>query len=265
MIQINKDQCIGCGKCIKECVSQLIRLENNKAVVTQQCFLCGHCVAVCPAGAVTNPDYGMDEVEACLPDTQAFSLSPETLLRAIKFRRSVRDYRPEPVKEDLLNMLLQAGRYTATAKNNQDCHFIFVQQELPALKKYVWDSIDQIGASGISKIPKEQLPYVIFNRRRRQDPADDYLFRNAPVVLYITSEYDLDAGLAAQNMELMAASLGLGVLYNGYLARISDSNQELKAWLGIPDRTIKACMLLGHPNVTYARTAPRKEANVIWK
>ena len=109
------------------------------------------------------------------------------------------------------------------------------------------------------------LPYVAFNRRRKKDPKDDYLFRNAPVVLFITSDWPLDAGLAAQNIENMAVSSGLGVLYNGYLARIAEANEELKQWLGIKGKTIKACMLLGYPERIYARTAPRKEANVIWK
>ena len=88
---------------------------------------------------------------------------------------------------------------------------------------------------------------------------------NAPVVAYITSDWPLDAGLAAQNMELMAVALGLGALYNGYLARITNANEKLKDWLGIKGKTIKACMLLGYPNVSYERTVPRKEANVIWK
>ena len=60
---------------------------------------------------------------------------------------------------------------------------------------------------------------------------------------YITSDWPLDAGLAAQNMELMAVALGLGALYNGYLARITNANEKLKDWLGIKGKTIKACML----------------------
>ena len=66
---------------------------------------------------------------------------------------------------------------------------------------------------------------------------DDYLFRNAPVVLYITSDWPLDAGLAAQNIETMAVSMGMGALYNGYLARITDCNMEAKKWLGIGGKT----------------------------
>ena len=115
------------------------------------------------------------------------------------------------------------------------------------------------------EIPRELLPYISFNRQRKANPKDDYLFRNAPAVLYITSDWPLDAGLAAQNIELMAVSQGLGALYNGFLARISDENKELKKWLGIEGKAIKACMLLGYPKIFYKRSAPRKPANVIWK
>ena len=129
----------------------------------------------------------------------------------------------------------------------------------------MWGYIDALTSRQGARISKDLLPFAAFNRRRKADPSDDYLFRNAPAVLFITSDWPLDAGLAAQNIELMAVSLGLGCLYNGYLSRITDVNAEAKEWLGIKDKSIKACMLLGYPNVSYKRTAPRRRANVIWK
>jgi aryl-alcohol dehydrogenase-like predicted oxidoreductase len=42
------DWCTGCGKCIKTCQQQALRLENHRAVVDQhKCTLCGYCAAVC--------------------------------------------------------------------------------------------------------------------------------------------------------------------------------------------------------------------------
>lgn len=263
MITIDNEKCIGCGKCSKDCIALAIQVIDGTAVPPTNCLLCGHCVAICPTGAVSIPDYEMEDVIEYNPDT--FSLSPENLLNTIKFRRSIRDYKSLPIEEEKRNLILQAGRYTATAKNNQDCLFVFVQDELNTLKKYVWDYIDSVEAKGAKQIPKELLPFVSFNRRRKKNPADDFLFRNAPAVLFITSDWPLDAGLAAQNMELMAAASGLGALYNGYLARIADENEGLKDWLGISGKTIKACMLLGYPNVKYERTAPRQKAHVILK
>lgn len=261
MIQINQELCVGCGACVRDCTAHNILLKDRKAAPKRDCFLCGHCVAVCPKNAVSIPEYDMADVQEYDPET--FTLNPDTLLSAIKFRRSIRDYKPQAIEPEKLAALVQAGRYTATAKNNQDCHFVIVQKELSTLKKLVWDYVDKLTDLPAEKLPRDLIPYASFNRHRKADPTDDFLFRNAPAVLYITSEWSLDAGLAAQNMELTAVSLGLGALYNGYLQRISNENQELKRWLGVEDRTIKACLLLGYPHVTYARTAPRREAQVI--
>lgn len=75
--------------------------------------------------------------------------------------------------------------------------------------------------------------------------------------------YEIEfAKLIIRYLEHMAIAQGLGALYNGYLQRISDQNENLKKWLGIEGEHIKACMLLGYPNITYARTAPRREARV---
>lgn len=262
MVVIDERKCIGCGLCAADCIAQNIVIEE-KAHVKQDCFQCGHCVAVCPKGAVSIPEYDMADVEEY--DADSFTLQPEAVLHSIKFRRSIRNYEPEAVPEDVLRTLAEAGRYTATAKNSQSNGFVFVQKEMAELKDRVWQFIDDIAHKDIREVDKAFLPYLVFNQRRKKDAGDDYLFRNAPVVLYVVSDSALDAGLAAQNMEMMGVSLGLGMLYNGYLARVSDANEELKQWLGIGDRTIRACMLLGYPAVHYARTAPRKTPDVIWK
>lgn len=263
MVKIDQEKCIGCGLCAADCSVENIAVIDKKAVIKKECFNCGHCVAICPTGAASIPEYDMDDVEEY--EKERFCLEPEKMLRSIKFRRSVRSYKPEKIPKEALEQLVQAGRYTATAKNNQDCYFIFVQNDLERLKEMVWQYIDELEEKEGQNIARELLPYVVFNRRRKKNPQDDYLFRNAPAVLFITSNWALDAGLAAQNIENMAVSLGMGALYNGYLARIADVNETLKQWLEIEGKTIKACMLLGYPDRTYRRTAPRKKANVIWK
>jgi len=261
MILIDHDKCVGCGLCVSDCIGYNLKLQDGKAVARRECFLCGHCVAICPAGAVSIPEYDMEDVESY--DKDLFHIDPEKLLRTIKYRRSIRDYHSTKLTEEELKLLLQAGRYTATAKNVQDCTFVFVQDALEELKELVWGDIERREASDAEV--EAMKPYYSFNRRRKADPKDDYLFRNAPAVLFVTSEWPLNAGLAAQNVETMAAAMGLGVMYNGYLCRIADSHIELKTWLGIEEKTIRACLLLGHPNRHYVRTAPRAQANVIWK
>ncbi len=262
MIKINTRKCIGCGLCASDCVGRAIQVEDGVATVKSECIQCGHCVAICPVNAVSIPDYDMDDVEEY--DKKSFELNPENVLHAIKFRRSTRDYKPQKLSKDELRMLANAGRYTATAKNNQGCTFVFLQDELEYVKESVYDYIDANAKNVGKTLPKEFLTFVAFSRNRKKHGVD-FLFRNAPAVLFITSDWPLDAGLAAQNIETMAVSMGMGALYNGYLARLVEENEELKKWLGIEGKQIRACMLLGYPARTYKRTAPRKEANLILK
>lgn len=90
MVTIEKDLCIGCGKCVKDCVAHNIILKDGKAEPKRDCFLCGHCVAVCPRAAVSIPEYNMAEVEEY--EKESFTMNPDTLLHAVKYRRSIRDY-----------------------------------------------------------------------------------------------------------------------------------------------------------------------------
>lgn len=63
MIQVDEKKCVGCGACEKDCFFQAIKVKEKKAAVLGDCFHCGHCVAVCPTGAVSMPDYPMEDIK----------------------------------------------------------------------------------------------------------------------------------------------------------------------------------------------------------
>ena len=107
--------------------------------------------------------------------------------------------------------------------------------------------------------------YKPFSKNRFAASPTDFLFRNAPAVVFIAAERADDAGLAAQNMELMAASLGLGMLFNGYLCRAADEVPAVRAFLEAEEKPLQMCMLLGYPAVSYLRTAPRLPGDFVVK
>lgn len=257
-----QDNCTGCGACIRDCVSGVLSLEAGRAVVRGACIQCGHCVAICPVGAPSIPEYGMEDVEP-LDKTEPIGI--DVLLRAIKGRRSIRQYQARAVEQDVLERIVQAGRYTATAVNRQDCRFIVVQERLEEFKKLIWDGIGEL-----LSLPEEEAPpaisrYKLMYAQKQRDPSADFLFRNAPAVVFVTCERLLDSGLAAQNMELAALAQGLGMLYNGYLVRAAAAIPGVAGWLGADQRPLAACMLLGYPAVSYRRTAPRRAADAVWR
>lgn len=261
MVLINEKTCIGCGKCADDCVGNALSLAQGKAVYAGQCIQCGHCVAICPADSVSIPDYDMADVEEY--DKDSFTVSADKLLHAVKFRRSTRQFKELKVETEKLQAMVQAGRYSATGSNLQKCGFVIVQNELETLKEKVWAGIEQTAKS--EDDGSLMMSAIKGFLTMRNETGVDFLFRNAPCVLYITADSTLDGGLAAQSMEMMAVSQGLGVLYNGFLQRATPLNPEVCSWLGMSDSPIQACMLVGYPDVTYKRTAPRKPADVIWK
>ena len=58
-IKIDKEKCIKCGACIKDCITySLIKDEEGFAKVATdgdtRCISCQHCFAICPVGAISG-------------------------------------------------------------------------------------------------------------------------------------------------------------------------------------------------------------------
>lgn len=259
-VHIDEDLCTGCGACVHDCIQHNIVLREGKAHPLDYCMKCGHCVSICPEGAPSIPAYADSPIDF---DPATFDLPTENLLNSIKFRRSIRAFKDEPISMEHLHLLMEAGGHTPTAKNAQMCRFDFLQDSLPEFKELIWSYLSEVYETDrIMPIPAETLGRFIENRRA--DPKDDYLFRDAPAVLFIESPDPLDAGLAAGAIEMVAHTLGIGVLYNGYLRRVVDSCPAARAYFDMSDeRGLNVCMLLGYQQKRYYRTAPRRFSSVV--
>lgn len=62
-LKIDKNKCIGCGKCTELCPMKNIHLDNQKAVSGNMCTMCYRCVNKCPTQAITL--LGKKIVEQC--------------------------------------------------------------------------------------------------------------------------------------------------------------------------------------------------------
>ncbi len=51
------------------------------------------------------------------------------VLNVIKNRRSVRNFKPEQISQESLELILEAGIYAPTAHNDQPWHFTVIQNE----------------------------------------------------------------------------------------------------------------------------------------
>ena len=51
-VKIDLEKCTGCSKCAEVCPVNAIKIENEKAVISEECIECGVCVNECPSEAI---------------------------------------------------------------------------------------------------------------------------------------------------------------------------------------------------------------------
>ena len=245
-IVVNEEKCIGCELCVKDCPSSYLHIENGKAHTnTGGCLECGHCYAICPQGAITMTNYDFPE-EAAVPMTE---LPSNTLLAAMKSRRTVRQFTDQAVEEEKIQKILEAGRYSPTGGNSQNVSYTILgsrQNEAEAI-------CVELFRKGTS-LPRRFKAFA-----DRFNISDDFFFKGAPLVIVVSSGSGVNAGLASSYMEIMAESLGLGVLYSGFFVMCTRFSRKLRKLISLPKgHKVVTCMVIGYPAVKYHRIVPRK-------
>ena len=266
MVAVLEEKCVGCGLCVQDCPMRNLSVADGKAKVRGNCMECGHCFAVCPSHAVWItgcPSEGVIELEQEKP-----SVDGDSLLELIKSRRSIRNFQTKQISRETWRKVLEAGRFTATAANNQDVKYTVVQDELEIMKQRLWGGLKEM-LPVMKTTQGEGNPFVRQFQAmcdvHEKCPENDPLFFNAPAVLIITSAVPLNGGLACSNIELMAHTEGLGVLISGFIQTILGKNEELCNYLHIEKEKICACLLVGYPAVKYQRSVPRMEIDMQWR
>ena len=123
----------------------------------------------------------------------------------IRSRRTVRNFKPDPVPDRVLNRILRAGRWAPSSSNVQPWHFIVIKN--PA-------TIQTMGGIATQGTFLGQAPLAI------------------AIVMEDAARPQLDAGRVIQQMELVAWSEGLGTCFVGL--RAEEQQVALKELLGIP-------------------------------
>ena len=167
--------------------------------------------------------------------TQANQASPEALLGLIRSRRSVRQYRSDPVPDEMIQQVLEAGRWAPSANNQQPWAFIVVQAG------EIRHQLAQHATFFLARDARvEQAPLLIVLCGQIQSRVFRRLLRG-------------DVSMAGMQMMLQAHALGLGTCWIDGLDR-----DEIAALVQIPDdMEIVGMLTVGFPAETPAVT-PRR-------
>ena len=249
-IDIDDDKCIVCSKCIDDCPNSYLYLEDEKIHTHQKgCMECGHCYAICPQGAITMTNYDSADEEVVLMS----EINPETLLNAMKSRRTIRQFKQDHIEDEKIEKILEAGRYSPTGANRQMVSYTILGSKQK--------EAEEICLSLFRKGKKFGSAFAGYLKRIEID--DDFFFKGAPLVIVVASKSTVDGGLASSYMEIMAESLGLGVLYSGFFVMCCKMSRKLKKLLELEKGyDVVTCMVIGYPDVKYQRIAPRKDLKV---
>ena len=305
IMKVDESKCTGCGLCVQNCPFRCWEMNGDKRPQLRPeyaCFSCYNCMVACPQEAVSiadtyrvetgffDSDHKPGTVLAKLPlEPKDGKGKPDKWTETEKLimeRRSVRNFKPDPVPEHLIRRVIEAGRFAPSSGNGQPWKFIVVTDKdlIAQMNESVYNSLAmmynmyksealvQTLLQVYQQLPQSGLfdPRVVLGGwgvvARKEAPN----FFDAPVVILMACDDrsvggpQIQAGIAGQNMNLAAVSLGLGFCWNGFSQCIEvDNNLKDKLGLKLPWR-VNTALCIGYPKFKQSGIVPREFRPVTW-
>lgn len=259
-VTVKKEKCIHCGLCIQDCVAACLEFDEEKiprykAGGGQRCLACQHCMLVCPEGALS---FGGLDPEAC--GTVSYGDSGQ-LLGLIKSRRSIRAYKQQNLSQEQLDSIKDMLAYAPTGVNAPSVHFSLVatREKMDEIRKVTYDCL---------KTVREDSPLFVIKEMAEafKKEGKDLVYRGAPALIITSVDtkaaasvcQTTDPVIALSYLDLYAASMGLGTVWDGFAVALARAFPEIEAQFQIPRGcSLGFVMAIGIPAISYQRTPQR--------
>jgi len=146
---------------------------------------------------------------------------------AIRTRRSIREFEDKPIKDDIIEKLIDAAKHAPSSDDSQPWEFIIIKDKKIKIKLaelHPW-------ASFIEKCP------VLIAVLGNQDVCNDEFLNT------------INTALATQNILLEAHGLGLGACYIEIINKEFEIEEATRKILEVPDNIyIYNLIALGYPS-----------------
>ena len=267
MISVDASKCTRCGRCIADCVVQVIRrtpggVPSVPGQAERYCMHCQHCLAVCPAGALSCDGHTPDQCAPAgpLPDE-------DRMMNLIRQRRSIRFYKQENLPPEVMEKLIASLRWIPTGCNDHRLVFTVID-DLAKMEPF------RARMRRITRfLIKSGIMRIVYPGYKRFENAmlggTDFVFRNAPHMIVAASPKDapcrkFDASIALTQFDLYAQSLGVGTCWCGFAYYAFTLNRGMRSLLNLPPGyKVGAVMLFGPSAVEYPRATDPEPYTVI--
>jgi len=195
------------------------------------------------------------------------------LLKAIQTRVSIRDYKEDPVPEEIIQQILQAAIRAPSGENLQPWRFIIVKD--PEIKEKIGKlSVQAAQEHFTAQISELEKRFAEIQDKERRETIIRSLtsgsrikfIETAPLLIVACADkdapdYTQGVSAAIQNMLLTAHDLGLGGCWTTLSLLISETKKALYKLLEIPKNIkIIAVITIGYP-LRIPRLRSRKDVD----
>ncbi len=189
-------------------------------------------------------------------------------MEAIISRRSTRKMRADLPPKELIEQVIEAGRFAPSGHNNQTTHFIVITN------KTVLERLAEIVQSAFAQMETDENTYASLQRSILASKKGNYTFHyNAPVLIVTANRIGYgnamaDSACALENMMIAANALDMGSCWINQLHWLTE-HPAVRSYLKMfgleENETITGGLILGYPEGTLNRNPlPRTGNPVTW-
>jgi len=303
VMKVDPEACTQCGSCILNCPFRCWE-EGDDGVprlkADYACFSCYNCMVACQFDAISieesyHVNDGFFKTDPLpLPQKPPLPATDETgnpvewnpTEQLVFERRSVRNFKPDPVPDSIIRRVLEAGRFAPSSGNCQPWKFVVITdkaliEEMNTSCKniltmlyntYTNDAMVKMLIPMYQENKQSGLfdPRIILGGAGSIAKENGKVFLDAPAVILIACDHrsiggpQIQAGICGQNMNLVALSLGIGFCWVGF-SQVIEMDPLLKEKLGLKDPwVINSACVLGYPDFKQSGIVPREFRPVTW-
>ena len=171
-------------------------------------------------------------------------------LDAIITRRSTRNYKPDDVDQEKLDIIIETGRRAPCGGNTQTNHFFVIRS------RDVIDDLIRLTETAFAKMEIREDTYASLKHSIAASKKGGYVFcYNAPILIVTANRKDYgnnmaDCACAIENMMIAANALDLGSCWINQLKWLNEEPELLEYMRGLglkEDERVYGAVIIGYP------------------